>query len=200
MHLLQKLGGYGPENIAFVYGNGQSWPKVMTTPVAYPMDGFISEYLLNGALSPNMNVNGSVTPVIFEYIVPAPFFFALSQHNLVITGANITADKFGPLASLTNGILWQILKADNSVAYSFGSGAPIKANYEFSHVAGSTIQNTGGQDQLTILWEGTRLGILGVLETGWKIRVTVRDNLTAIPAFQATVHGGLVPNDYVYNY
>lgn len=200
MHLLQRLGGSGTENISFVYGNGQSWPKIMTTPVAFPMNGFTSAYLLNGA-SQNMNVLGTLgAPVVFEYVVPTNNFFGLSQHNLVITGANLTADKFGGIAALTNGILWQILKADNTVAYSFGSGNPIKANYEFAHVAGSVIQNTGGQDQLTVSWKGTDLGILGVLENGWKIRITVRDNLAAVPAFQATVHGALIPKDFIYDY
>lgn len=64
----------------------------------------IIEYFLNGT-SPNLNVNGAVTPVVFSKIPAAGKSFHIARIILFIeTESPILPNKLGDLLTLTNGI------------------------------------------------------------------------------------------------
>lgn len=201
MQLNKYSIGSGP-NLSTLFLNEQVWPKVMTTPLLFPMETLVSTNikLSSNPATVEMNVNGSVTPQVFEYVVPADRYFALFEMDLIIVDTSITMEKFGGLPALTNGILWQIVDGSNVEKYSWGSGQPIKANFQFYNNPGTSLQLGQGGDHVNAAWTAANLGLTGVLQSGWKIRIVVRDDLTGLQHFQASVHGFLMNTDYQLRY
>ena len=194
---IQQYEGHATINAAVQYSNGQVWNKVMTLPQGFEVSSIITVSLKNAG-SPNLNVNGSVTPVIFEYVVPSTNCFALAEIAVVIADAAITPTKFGGIAGpLTNGITWQVVDDTNTLKCDFCPSGSIKQNFEFALATASDLSVTGGADQLMVLWRGQNYGVTAILRAGWKVRITVRDNLTTLDAFQASVTGALTLNDFV---
>ncbi len=197
MQVIQRNGGV--QNMAAAFANTQVFPKVMTLPVFLPVSSLSTNYLKNAG-SAAMNVNGSVTPVVFEYVVSSSFYFGLAEINLVISDAAITPVKFGGITALSNGITWQVVDASNTLLYDFCPGGNIKQNAEFGNIGGTTIVLTGGADQISVTWRTSTAGISAILQAGWKVRVTVRDNLTGLDYFQASVTGVLTSPTISYVY
>jgi hypothetical protein len=195
MQILQPFGGV--LNMAAAFANSQVFPKVMTLPVFLPLSAVSTAYLKNAG-SPEMNVNGSVTPVVFEYVVASDKYFGIAEINIVISDGAITPTKFGGITALSNGILWQVVDASNTLVFDFCPGGSIKQNAEFANVGGSVIILTGGADQISITWHAATSGISAIIQNGWKLRITVRDDLTGLAYFRAAVTGVLTSSQVSY--
>lgn len=196
------LNKIGP-NFGHLYANGQVFPKVATLPLLFAVAGIKSYYLLDGSNSPSMRVDGSSVQKVFEYVIPLTNYFAFAQFNLIMVDTAITPSKFGGQAALANGCLIQVLNAANEVIFDFSPAnisTPFKANYQFYHIAGTQIAQSSGQDFVAVSWQSPLLGVLGALSPGDKVRVTVRDNLTGMVQFQASIHGALLANDVSFVY
>jgi hypothetical protein len=190
------------ENLAALFANTQVWPKVLTLPLLYEMSGVQQNFLKNGSSS-SLKVNGSTTPVVFEYVVPSNYFFAFAQMNIILLDTGITPNKFAGQSALSNGMILQIVDENNASVMNFspdGSLGAFKQNSDFYHIGGASIQLTNGQDMIAVNWQARLIGILGGLRPGWKIRATVRDNLSAIGSGQISVIGALLPSDVEFVY
>lgn len=142
-----------------------------------------------------MNVDGSGTPVLFDYVIPENFVGLLVRVNIHLYNSSIQPDGFGGLAALANGILIQALDADNNLLIDFTDGYPIKKSCEWTGLAGTDagIDQHGGQtDSQYIRWTIAKAGEKLELDEGQKFRIMIRDDLTGIPQFRAMLQGLLL--------
>lgn len=151
----------------------------------------IFEFLRNAG-SKNANVNGSVTPVTFEYEAPHD---GVSLTRLIIyiqDDVGFFAQTYGGIAQLANGILLQQVDSENNVIVDFLDGDPIQTNhgwaqrcYDYRYDAAQIF----GDKSASIRWTWAATGGPIVLKTGDKIRVTIQDNLTTLSEHTFTVQG-----------
>lgn len=145
----------------------------------------------NGA-SADMNVDGSVTPVHFDYVAVNDRY--VDRCNFVIIDGGITPIKFGGISGgLTNGVLVRVVDSDDATVLDFLEGETIKKNADWDFLAGTDniIENAAGDDHMCIRWTLSK-GMRGkpmYLPIGWKLRFTVQDDLTPITQFRIMVQG-----------
>lgn len=201
MRMSKEFEGVGP-NLAFEFANGQYWQKIMTIPLLYQADGLVNAHLRNPQNnSQNMVVNASsVAPVTFQFISPQNSFFAITQISLVLVDSGISPLNFGGLAALTNGMSLVITDENDVTKYNLHAGETIKQNYEFYHIAGSRIALSSGQggDSLIVTWSSDIIGVYPTMRPGWKAKAIIRDNLTGIDKFEATIAGAYLPPDIIF--
>lgn len=163
--------------------------KIMSTsvPVVLPLDQIPSQtsaqtFFLMNAGSKLMNVNGSVTPVNFDF-TPASGAYYVEQISFFIqdTGTQGMAD-FGALAALTNGLLiktksngiendWQNLKDNIDLAMTFHEHAILLAAVSTGFLNSNDFFLGAFQFDNPITLK---------FSTSDFFRATVRDNLTGI--------------------
>lgn len=153
--------------------------KVTTIGADIPSDPaqFVLEFLRNSGGSESMLVNGSVTPVPF-FIGPTVTDETWSLKEVLITFTaddfNFDGVSFGPIAALTNGINFQVVK--DGVTTNFFD---IAQNEDFIRVPGRLplVNNTGPKDVLgaVVVFDGL------VLNQGTNdyVQMVVNDNLTS---------------------
>lgn len=148
--------------------------------------------LLKDSGSSDMAVDGSSTPVEFEFLIPANTWVDLAQFNIVLTDVAVTNDKFGAITALTNGVTIEIIDVDTTtVLFDFTATRPIRTNTDFALYAGVSAKLAGGGlvDAVLVEWPlqstGAVLRVLG----GQLIRATVNDNLTGLNTFGILVQG-----------
>jgi hypothetical protein len=156
----------------------------------------ISAFLKDAANSDthNMAVNGSVTPANYDYIA--------AQHILV-TDINIAVwdnaagdeDGFFTLAALSTGLTFEVMDATPAQIFDFTDGVNMTVHALFGAIGGTLVETTqaggGGYDaEVDInpdhLWDGPLY-----LGPGERIRMTVRDDLSAITGMVAMIHADL---------
>ena len=145
-------------------------------------------FLTNGG-SENMRVNGSVTPVAFEFQPGSGIVLAVQQLLVVFTADDFSFDgaSFGPNSTLTNGI-----KFETDIGGVVTEIFNIKQNEDFLRVPGRIplVNNTGPKDVLGVAFNFG--GLLKLTQAdGDKLIVTVRDDLTSVKLkyLTATVYG-----------
>lgn len=144
-----------------------------------------------------MNVNGSVSAVNFDYKVPSGTVykkFMLSRIDFVIVDGAIRWGQFGGIATLTNGLLVQILDDADVVLQHFATDVhPIVNNEDFGGLAGAdnVIILAAGDDALPVRFSIFKSGNPMALLPNWRVRVVVQDNLTGLTHFDAMVQGVL---------
>jgi hypothetical protein len=147
---------------------------------------------VGGSGSANLGVNGSVTPVVFEYSPPAGSDVEI--HSLSLLFEDVTAFAFGNnfirngLATLANGLLldvkagdvavtpWQNMKRTRDI---------IEISSDFSIVTG-TANFMRARIQLP---RSLRLFRSGTFGTADYLRITVRDDLTTLDFAEAHFQG-----------
>lgn len=150
------------------------------------------DYAMNGASS-NMAVNGSVTPVVF-LITPDTLkdrFIGSARFN-----ANGNGIKFGQFLSintnLTNGILVEV-KSDDIVKTFLVIKSTDDMKHLFSFPAESFILHIqSGRDDVTAEFNFSApfpLRKIGTFATDDYLKVTVRDNLSTLSAFNFVALG-----------
>lgn len=140
-----------------------------------------------------MNVNGSVTPVNFDYIVPEGRSVDVARINIRIGDGKVVPSKFGDIAELANGLLVQILDTDGStVLQNFSTDqAAIKKTADFSSLAANDvdISDGTGTQYVYIRWTLERIGRPILMTAGQRFRIIVRDDLTGLIEFRAELQG-----------
>lgn len=152
--------------------------------VGYPAAQLADVPLLNGG-SANLGVNGSVTPQLFEHVVAADDELLVDQVALVIRddGTTFSIDKFGGLSTLANGLLLQVLDASDVVKSNllvdtvrdFGELLRVADEYTAPFAASARI-----------VLRCARGGAPMYLPAGYKLRATVRDDLSGLTSFTIT--------------
>lgn len=145
----------------------------------------------------NMIVDGSVTPVEFEYAVePGLSFYCTSIKGYIVDNVAIDAGEFGGIAGgLTNGIKMELIDPQGLPFNILGPGRTIKVNGDFALYAGVKCQHVGGGNKgLGFDWDFREStgGIPCRFRGGSIFRITIQDDLTALKRFFISTHGTLV--------
>lgn len=161
-------------------------------PVSFPSvsESIKNEFVMNGG-SPDLLVNGSVTPVVFEYNADLTHDIALQEIKFTMAANSVTfgTNYFGATAGpLTTGLLVEAVVASGTIAlYN------LVQNESFVNFA-----SPGGFDWIPsskdMMTSGYIVGGGLVLRAGTsdKVRVSVRDNLTSAAVyFRCFVKGNL---------
>ncbi len=143
----------------------------------------------NPASSPDMDVDGSGTAVLFE--VGFDFDWRLTRINLVINDNNMTSIKFGGLSALGNGLILQVVNAPGIEQIDFFDGLTIKANRDWHALAGvdANLDVSAGVDIFDVRWTIEKAGAPMLIPANWTVRITVQDNLTGIDFFHMMAQG-----------
>lgn len=161
----------------------------------------LSSFFVDSAGSQDMVVNGSVTPVEFT-IDAMPFrdcYIKTIGFNILDMGA--TLGSFGNIAALTNGVLFEWETLGETVELGV-----FKTNYDMVRLAGGQpafgdsttafrAANVVGNidafmpmlDFATIF--GLPWGVLLAGDTKQKLRITIRDDISAIDGFDIQARG-----------
>lgn len=154
------------------------------------------EALKNGSSSIAMNVNGSVTAVQFFVTVPTGRSLVWERTNFIIVDGGISAGLFAGIVggALTNGVNIKVVDENGTTVKDFTTGfGNIKTNEEWNLLAGidGVQQQLAGDDLLPVRWTVSRAGQPPKLDAGWKIVVTIQDDLSSIVKFEGLVQGYL---------
>ena len=155
---------------------------------------FIYDHLHDAvADSDDMNINGAVTPVNFDFTVPTGKVFLFTRFNAQFDDTNKDVPNgFFSIAALGNGLLMQVRDIDGTVLQDFDTAdAPIKNHADMIALAGVDVDTDGvanlssGGFRFTL----TKTGAAMRLTAGQVIRVVVRDDLTGLTELRFMVQG-----------
>lgn len=156
---------------------------------ARPANFLIYEFLTNGG-SRAMNVDGT-TPVTFKYTPTVDVQLHSVHTHLVDTG--ISADDFGGISALANGVLIQVLDTEAAVIQHFGTDLhPIQQNFDFAVYAGDKISRDfagGGDDVYIFDWDFNHAGAELTLLAGQTFQFIIQDDLQALTEFTVMLQG-----------
>jgi hypothetical protein len=140
-----------------------------------------------------MNINGSVTPAVYEVRCPATAKWKLVRVNFMLLDTGIIPSNFGGVAALTNGLTIKVVDASDVVLLDFMEGETIKQNADFTYLAGvdaPVLDTLGGNpDMLPIRWTIAKAGNSILLHGGDAIQITVPDDLSTMNDFRAMIQG-----------
>lgn len=147
----------------------------------------------------DMNTNsgtGVPAPSIFEYTVATGQTFKWSRVNMELVDGSMQVNKFGGIATLANGCLFQVIDTDGTtVLEHFGTDLqPIQRNADLSVLAGvdSVIQPAAGDDMLPIRFTIAKAGAPMELSAGQIIRWINQDNISGLTVFRMMIQGTLL--------
>ncbi len=154
---------------------------------------FIMEFFRNGGGSMEMAVDGSITPVEFEWKNEEPIKNAVCARLLwdILDGSPTTTKFGGIIGGLTNGVLMQLVDAADAVVLDFTDGDPIKQNHQFARMVGTDWALTigAGVDAVNVRWSLFKTGKELLVPPGFKLRVTIRDDLTTVDSMSVSMQG-----------
>lgn len=140
----------------------------------------------------DLGVNGSVTPVNFQYAPAGEVYIHRAIIHLQDDGA-WRASRYGSLNELTNGLEIKILNADDTVDHDYTAGFPIKnishwgaMCYDVDLItigAGDTVCNV----RWTFALAGQPMRING--NVGQYLQVVVQDDLSSVTAHTIMLQG-----------
>lgn len=160
-----------------------------------PRDMFFRFLKNNG--SKDMDVNGSVTPVVFSIEHHrSNMVMDIFRVNMVILDAGPAASEFGGIANgLTNGLVIRIVDSQGNILIDFFDGQTIRNNSDFGLLAGPDwpIVTGAGTDAVSVRWTIAKAGDSVVLNKGDRFEIVVQDDLTPLDSFRVQVQGIFVP-------
>jgi hypothetical protein len=138
----------------------------------------IKEYLKSPGGQVNMAINGSTTPTTYSYTVENDSAIALENIRVILrdNSPSFTADNFGQISALTNGLRFYI--DDGTTVTYLHSDKIIKTNLDILEVFAC-------QNSIDVLETGNLLACWNMkkeefLKNGWKIGVLIEDNLSTL--------------------
>jgi len=162
---------------------------MMMTPSIY-VDQSIFRYLDTvGDGSGIKNAMGDYSGAVeeFLYIAGGPAATGrVDLHRLVIfvrDSGLFTADSYGALAALTNGIEIEVRDSDDNILVDLTDGVPVKSNAQWCRVCyDSILQDYGaaGDSYVVTRWTFTRSGSPLALKAGDRLVVKLNDDLTGL--------------------
>ena len=147
----------------------------------------------------NASVDGSATPVLFDYVSPGN----LEVQALIIrieNSAVLGTDDYGSInGGLTNGILVDILNTHapgtaGTRTRDLLNGVPVKTNAGWSMYASNMNSTTFGATikDVTLRWLFLGAGKELLLENGDTLRVTIQDDCTPLTTHAFMVKGRFI--------
>jgi hypothetical protein len=150
-------------------------------------DCFCADFKHNG--STDMNINGSVNSVEFHLseLDPDQDILLQSISFVLATDELIDLTKFGNVAQLANGIIFQA--GNNSKTINDNAGVMLITSSQFVATAEIGIGNTStvivGRWDFTDTFGGNAPVLINVRN----LKMIVQDNLSTIPLFRVSCHG-----------
>lgn len=159
----------------------------------------ISRFLRDedGVGSPNLNVDGSVTPVHFDLLGPENQGGRVFGFKFVIRAMAIRPDRFGDIADGLGegeGLLLSIVDGSGEILLDFHDGEEIRTNTDIAILCGkgynTTMEAGIGLIEATFLIpkHGGEL-----LSSGLRIRASVQADLRPLQYFRIYVRGRWLP-------
>lgn len=189
-----KTVTYGSPAVAHIIERQQliSVPGTVPSEQAIaPADAVLELLAATGPVT-DARVDGSGTPVAFNYLVAAGKALVLDELVLMIrdTGA-FTGITFGVIAALTNGIKLEVRDTDgNTVLKSLIPGGVAKKHADLAAIPGAVLSQVFA-DTLQVRIPARVEGWPLLVTAGQYVRLTVADNLTALDEFRASIRGRL---------
>jgi len=166
---------------------------MITTP-----DKYLYKYLRysSGPGAPaddrDMNINGSVTPAVYDYTITDRHVDE-ARINMAILDGSIEPGDFGGIAgALANGCKLEIIDTDGStVLVDFNDGDPIVQNYDWHMLAGidAVPLTYAGDDLLPVRFSIFKAGDEVRMKKDQIVRFTIQDDLSAITIFRMMIQG-----------
>lgn len=147
------------------------------------------------------NGNGTGTKnAIGDYSTPTDFYIAAgASENLEIErmivhirdAAPLSAEKYGGLAELTNGIEVKVKESDDTVLLDMTDNTPIKSNAAWGRLCYDEDDSGygSGDDFIKVRWTFAKSGSPVYLKYTDKLVVTISDDLTGLVAHTFMVQG-----------
>ena len=150
-----------------------------------------------GELAGNDFVDGSTTPVNFEFPVPGDRRFLWTRTNILFIASTPNAEKFGNLAKLDNGCLLQEINPDGSVRRTWNRRFPIRQNGDWMLLAGTdnTHEFAAGAGSAGARWTVEKAGSKVWVPPGGRIRLVIQDDLDGLDSFRVCIQGQLYTSD-----
>lgn len=147
-----------------------------------------NKQLVDGASSPDMNVDGSSTPVSFTAVPSTSKIFYVSRLIIYMEDASMNHSKFAGISGgITNGI--DIKATEDGVERTLQGS--ITRNGGFYNIAHDIDIASASTDVFTMRWSFHRSGTWIRLKdsTSDNIKIVVNDDLTSVDVFKAVVQG-----------
>ena len=175
--------------------NGNERLFVNASIVSGGPDGLVTlpkiTYLLDGSTK-NMNVDGSVTPVVYEFAPSGTDIFFINGVSILILDPGKTeADKFGSITALTNGL--QLKVKTNGGTETEITNIQDNTDLTLTFNSDITLSNGAGDNWLNDKdwFKGTyQLDPIVQIDAnqGDTIKIIVRDDLTEVKILRVLVH------------
>lgn len=172
-------------------------PNRSKSAVEISFDDHYLAFLTKEDGSPDMAVDGSVTPVVFDCVIPDLNGRALIITTLVVhmLSADLSDpnDFAGIVGGVTNGLTGQVIHANGFKLSLFVE--PIKQDFQFLHhtVSGgfdmNLIPGAASPDYASFTFNYAAAGFRLILNKGDSISMAVRDDLSAVSDMRVALHG-----------
>ena len=151
---------------------------------------YVYEYLADGT-AVDMDVDGSGTSAYYKFTIPSSKTLRLTRLNFSLVDGAMQYGKFGGLSALGNGLKVEILDSAGGTLCDFTGGQPIKANEQFSCLAGvdAIAEPTAGDDFMPVRFTVAKANGPMRLNEGEVIQVVVQDNLSDLSHFRCMIQG-----------
>lgn len=164
-----------------------------------PENHLMRHLRINGTGSDLMMVDGSVTPVYFQYIVPAGKRAIVERILVTALGPVIRPDTFVDIPAITNGLTIDILDADDNVLLDFLDGEPLRTNFHWAMLCGNDMPMLGvsgnALDMMPVRWTLGKSGWSTEMYAGEKFSVGIHDDLTTVNYFEMFIQGHVEDNE-----
>jgi len=142
----------------------------------------------------NANVDGSVTPVIFTFAIPAAFIVNLTRFMFYIEDSTVMDDaKFGGLAALTNGVVFRHKVAGPKYWNLFNSksnGELAERMYDVAYADKSPAGSYGLRGRRTFGTSSKNGAVIQINGAAVdEFQMIVQDDLTGLDVFHLVVQG-----------
>jgi hypothetical protein len=150
----------------------------------------VFQWLRESGGSRDANVNGSITPVLFEYTVTEGHADITRMIVAITDSGTFDATLYGNRVVLVNGIKVQIIR-DGAVLLDLLDGEPVLSNTDWAALCHDfTYHDIGtGDNRATIRWTFAHAGSPLSLQVGDTLRVTVQDDLTELTGHYFQIQG-----------
>jgi len=144
----------------------------------------------DGTGSVAANVDGSSTPVVFKYTATK----RVCLHRLIVgieDNANLSADGYGGLSQLTNGITGGLYSASGVDYGLWGAGLAVRSLAEWAFLCYDMTAHTfgSGNNFASVRWTFSNSGSPVYMEPGDEFRIYVNDNLSGLVAHYFHMQG-----------
>lgn len=168
--------------------------STLTLTMDTPFDSVFPVGSIVGIGVSNMNVNGSVTPVVFSVRGADPGLDLVIDITKIrftcITDSPVDLSKFGDIAALTRGVL--LRRTDGTVVNIITYKSNIEMLNWIPYAATNPAQGIDGFVATLRLGGQSEVGVVIRLAAGEELEIVIQDDLQALTLLEALIIGHIV--------